>query len=140
MYLLYTTRVVTDTTTYSKEIIMDKKQTMDDLVNRYGMDMKKLIYPLLVLHVIKSHKKASSQEIKSEINRIAGKEVEYQYTSYYRLMSNLEHDRELIEPVELVKEKGPARIYYSLTPKGEELLGRILNEIIYPVIEILPKQ
>ncbi|MEI6237894.1 MAG: PadR family transcriptional regulator, partial [Candidatus Saccharibacteria bacterium] len=100
---------------------MDKKQTMDDLVNRYGMDMKKLIYPLLVLHVIKSHKKASSQEIKSEINRIAGKEVEYQYTSYYRLMSNLEHDRELIEPVELVKEKGPARIYYSLTPKGEEL-------------------
>lgn len=113
---------------------------IQDLLNKHGQEWKELLYPFLILRVINEHKKASSLEIKSQINEWAGKKVEYSYTSYYRLMARLEHEVKLIEPVELKKEKGPARVYYGLTNKGQTLYGELLQQIIIPVQKLLPKE
>lgn len=92
--------------------------------------------PFLVLYIIYKQGKASSTEIKKGLQEIAGKPIEYEYTSYYRMMGDLEHDYKVIEPVELVKEKGPSRIYYGLTPFGEAVLNKIYQEIIKPLHKV----
>jgi len=114
--------------------------TIQELVDKHGQEWKNLLYPFLVLRVINDQKMASSLEIKDEINKLAGQNVAYSYTSYYRLMSRLEHEVELIEPVDLKKDKGPARVYFSLTKKGQKLYNEILHQIIYPVQRLLPKE
>ncbi len=115
-------------------------QSIQELVSKHGQEWKTLLYPLLVLRVINEYKKASSLEIKDEINKLAGQKVEYSYTSYYRLMSRLEHEVGLIEPVDLKKDKGPARVYFGLTVKGRELYGELLKQVIYPIQRLLPKE
>jgi DNA-binding PadR family transcriptional regulator len=115
-------------------------QSVQELVTKHGQEWKSLLYPFLVLRVIKENKTASSLEIKEQINKLAGQKVEYSYTSYYRLMSRLEHEVGLIEPVNVKKEKGPARVYYGLTEKGRQLYGELLTQIIYPVQKLLPKE
>jgi DNA-binding PadR family transcriptional regulator len=115
-------------------------QTIQELVSKHSQEWKALLYPFLVLRVINELKKASSLEIKDEINKLAGQKIEYNYTSYYRLMSRLENEAGLIEPVELKKDKGPARVYYGLTAKGQELYSELLKQVIYPVQRLLPKQ
>lgn len=114
--------------------------TIQELVDKHGQEWKNLLYPFLVLRVINDQKMASSLEIKEEINKLAGQNVAYSYTSYYRLMSRLEHEVGLIEPVDLIKDKGPARVYFSLTQKGQKLYNELLHQIIYPVQRLLPKE
>jgi DNA-binding PadR family transcriptional regulator len=113
-------------------------QTVQELVTRHGQEWKSLLYPFLVLRIISESKKASSFEIKDGINKLAGQKVEYTYTAYYRLMARLEHEAGLIEPVDLIKDKGPARVYYGLTEKGRELYEKLLKQVIYPVQKLLP--
>jgi len=115
-------------------------QTVQELVERHGNEWKNLLYPFLVLRVISENKQASSLEIKDQIKTLAGQRVEYSYTAYYRLMSRLEHEVELIEPVDLKKGKGPVRIYYGLTEKGQELYSELLKQVIFPVRNLLPKE
>lgn len=111
---------------------MTNNVSVDDLFARYIESLKPVLVPVLVLHVIDKHTKASSSELKAELAKIH-KEIEYNYTSYYRLMGKLEHEYHVIEPVEVVKAKGPARIYYGLTPTGKALLGKIRQEVILPL-------
>lgn len=110
---------------------------LDKLFDRYAEKAKPILVPFLVLYIIHKHKKASSSEIKKDLQEIAGKPVEYEYTSYYRMMGDLEHNYKVIEPIELVKEKGPARIYYSLTPFGEAVLKKIYQGIISPLHKVI---
>ena len=134
VYLWYITYVI-------KENIMSKSnQTVQELVDKHGQEWKNLLYPFLVLRVINDNKKASSLEIKEGINKLAGQNVSYSYTSYYRLMSRLEHEVGLIEPVDLIKGNGPARVYYGLSVKGQELYDELLKQVIYPVQGLLPKE
>lgn len=114
--------------------------TIQELVTKHGQEWKSLLYPFLILRVIKENEKASSLEIKDQINKLAGQKVEYSYTAYYRLMARLEHEVALIEPVDLKKDKGPARVYYGLTAKGQELYSELLKQVIYPVQRLLPKE
>lgn len=107
-------------------------KTTQELIDRYSNDWKGVIYPFLVLHVIKEYKKASSLEIKKHVKDKLGKDMEYNYTSYYRLIARLEDELGLIEPVDVKKDKGPARVYYSLTQKGQEVYERVLNQIVTP--------
>lgn len=116
----------------------DKDTSIEELINKHGKALKTLVYPFLVLHTIGSLKKASSVEIIAYIDKISGKKVEYQKNSYYRLIGSMEHDLELIEPIDFIKEKGPARVYYGLTPKGKTLLDRLMLEIYLPLQTILP--
>lgn len=111
-------------------------EQLDKLFNRYAEKTKPLLVPFLVLYIIYKRGKASSIEIKKDLIEIAGKPIEYEYTSYYRMMGNLEHEFKVIEPVEFIKEKGPARVYYSLTPFGEVLMKKIYQEIILPLQKV----
>ena len=113
---------------------------IEELVNRHGKQLKTLVYPFLVLYTIGHLKKASSVEIIDYIENLAGRKVAYQKNSYYRLIGSMEHEFEIIEPVDFIKEKGPARIYYGLTPKGKKLLDKLLKEIYLPLQEMLPKE
>lgn len=116
---------------------MSDKVLVDDLFTRYTESLKPVFFPVFVLHVIAKLGKASSNEIKSELQKFdSGGKIEYNYTSYYRLMGKMEHDYKVIEPCDVVKDKGPARIYYRLTPAGKELLQRIRREIIEPLKKI----
>lgn len=116
----------------------DRNTSIEDLVNKHGQALKNLVYPFLVMYSIGHLKKASSVEIIGQIEEMAGKKVAYQKNSYYRLIGSMEHELELIEPVDFIKEKGPARIYYGLTPKGEKLLDTLLKEIYLPLQKMLP--
>ncbi|MCX6728870.1 MAG: PadR family transcriptional regulator [Candidatus Saccharibacteria bacterium] len=115
-------------------------QSIQELVTKHGQEWKSLLYPFLILRIIKENEKASSLEIKDQINKLAGQKVEYSYTAYYRLMARLEHEAGLIEPIDVKKEKGPARVYFGLTPKGRELYDELLKQVIYPVQRLLPKE
>ena len=117
----------------------DRNTSIEELVNKHGQALKNLVYPFLVLYSVDHLKKASSVEIIQHIENMAGKTVAYQKNSYYRLMSSLEHEFELIEPVDFIKEKGPARVYYGLTPKGKNLLKTLMDEIYLPLQKMLPK-
>ena len=133
VYRLYTIKC-------NRSITMSNPNEIQELLNKYGQEWKEILYPFLILRVINEQKKASSLEIKGQINEWAGQKVEYSYTSYYRLMARLEHEALLIEPVELKKEKGPARVYYGLTEKGQELYNKVLEQIIIPAQKLLPKE
>ena len=111
-------------------------EQLDKIFSRYADKVKPVLVPFLILYIIYKRGKASSTEIKKELEDIAGKTIEYEYTSYYRMMGSLEHESKVIEPVELVKEKGPARIYYSLTSFGEILMKKIYQEIIIPIKKV----
>ena len=118
----------------------EHNESIENLINKHGQALKELVYPFLVLYSIGHLKKASSVEILKQIENMAGKKVAYQKNSYYRLMGRMEHAYELIEPVDFIKEKGPARIYYGLTPKGIKLLKTLMSEIYMPLQKLLPKE
>lgn len=111
-------------------------EQLEEVFNRYANKVKPMLVPFLVVYIIHKRGKASSVEIKEDLEKIAGKSLEYEYTSYYRMIGSLEHELKVIEPVELIKEKGPARIYYSLTPFGISLMKKIYQEIIQPMCKV----
>jgi DNA-binding PadR family transcriptional regulator len=112
--------------------------TVEQGYQRFLNIIKPQLVPYLILYIINEQGKASSLEIKKQLSIIGGREISYQPNSYYRLMSMLEHEAELIEPVDLVKEKGPARIYYSLTPLGNRILKRMYTDVFMPIQKLKP--
>lgn len=110
--------------------------TEPELFERFANQYKPMMVPFMLLYITDKLGKASSMEYKEELEKLAGRKLEYQYTSFYRLLYKMRHEYEVIEEVELVKENGPARVYYSLTPLGKALMKHIYDELIKPIKNI----
>jgi len=106
------------------------------LFERFANQYKPMMVPFMLLYITDKLGKASSVEYKEELEKLAGKRLEYQYTSFYRLIYKMRYEFEVIEEVELVKENGPARIYYGITPLGKSLMKHIYDELIVPIKKI----
>ena len=113
---------------------MDKQ--IDRLFNKYMDQVKPLMVPFLIMYIIHKRGKASSLELKKDLEEIAGRPIKYEYTSFYRLIGKLRYEYKIIVEVDLIKEKGPPRVYYSLTPLGEALMKRIYNQLFVPMHKV----
>jgi len=108
-------------------------EQLDKIFTKYMDQVKPLLVPFLVMYIIHKRGKASSLELKLDLEKIAGRPIEYEYTSFYRLLAKLRHEYEVIVEVDLIKEKGPPRIYYSLTPLGEKVMNKIYENMVLPL-------
>ena len=88
------------------------------------------------MSIIERNGSASRQEIKDEIFRLTRGTVEFDGTSHDRHVSRLEKTFGLIEPLRKAKDR--ARVPYGLTEKGKRLYSQSLEQVIYPLGDILP--
>lgn len=109
------------------------EEASEILVERFGETIKIGFGALIVLWLIKEQKKVSSKEIKETLRDFFNGELEYNYTSFYRLLNRLRDEFKLIKEVERRKARGPSRIYYSLTPLGKLVLKKLIPRYIVPL-------
>ena len=117
-------------------IRMSKEPTVDVLLNRFSEEVQSVFYPFFVLSIIERNGSASRQEIKDEIFRLTRGTIELEVTSHNRWIGRLEKTFRLIEP--LGKERDPSVVHYGLTEKGKRLYSEALEQVIYPLGDILP--
>ncbi len=116
-----------------KEMPFNLEEQSEILVERFQETMKNSFGALIVLWSIEKRKRASSKEIKEDLRDFFRGGLEYNYTSFYRLLSRLRDDFKLIKEVEREKAKGPERIYYSLTPLGKLVLKKTISRCVTPL-------
>lgn len=116
-----------------KKTTFNMEETSEILVERFGETIKIGFGALVVLWLIEKQKKASSKEIKETLRDFFNGELEYNYTSFYRLLGRLRDEFKLIKEVERRKARGPSRIYYSLTPLGKLVLKKLTLRYIAPL-------
>lgn len=107
------------------------------LVERFEDGIKNGFGAVFILHSIDKHQKASSQEMKEELDRTFKGALNYNYTAFYRLVARLRDEFALIQETQRVPAKGADRIYYCLTPLGKTVLNKIIERHITPLASLL---
>ncbi|MAV34744.1 MAG: hypothetical protein CMJ59_04725 [Planctomycetaceae bacterium] len=115
---------------------MAQEPTVEVLLNRFRNELQSVFYPFFVVSIIERNSSANRQEIKEQIASLTGGTIEMEVASHNRLIGRLEKTFRLIEPSG--RESDPSLVRYRLTQKGKRLYSESLNQIIYPLSDILP--
>ncbi len=107
------------------------------LTTHFANQMKDGFGVIVILYTIDKYGKASSREIKSELQKTFGDKMNYNYTSFYRVLSKLKTTYKVIEEKERIRETGPDRIYYCLTPVGKLVWANIRDEYVKPLSQLI---
>lgn len=107
--------------------------TSKQLISHFASQIKDGFGVIVILYSIDKYGKASSKEIKKELQKAFGDKITYNYTSFYRVLKKLKITYKVIEEKERVKESGPDRIYYSLTPVGKLVWQDIRDNYVKPL-------
>jgi DNA-binding PadR family transcriptional regulator len=116
--------------------LMDERiseERVSELLERFEKGTKDGFGAVLVLYSIYKRKEASSKEIRKDFKEFFPKSLDYNYTSFYRLLAKLKDVYNLITESGKKKSKGPPRLYYSLTPLGKIILQKIFSLYINPL-------
>jgi len=106
------------------------------LAERFEKGVKNGFGAVVIMYSINKRHNASSQEIRKDLKEMFPKSMEYNYTSFYRLLGKLRDELKLIRESERRKAKGPERIYYSLTPLGKLVLKKIFHRYLKPLANL----
>ena len=114
---------------------MRKVPTAAVLLNRFGQELNKVLYPFFIVMVIARNGSATRQEIWDEIFALTQGAFPCELDSHSRQMSRLEKTFQLIELVQKPRDATVAR--YRLTDKGQKLYSESLTKLIEPLKEML---
>lgn len=88
------------------------------LISRFDKEIKGSLITLLILLIIKQNNKTYGYEIKKFLKELIPMDEFLPDSSLYTILRSLQNRYELIE-----SEQGETKVYYSITPKGEEELN-----------------
>jgi DNA-binding PadR family transcriptional regulator len=112
------------------------QQKVDGLTSHFRKSIKNGFGSMIILYSINKRGSASSKEIQQDMEETFSSNLEYRYTSFYRLLSRLRDEFYLIEESHRESSNGPDRIYYQLTKLGEEVFNNIMEMFINPLSKI----
>jgi len=115
---------------------LNSEEQSELLVERFEKGIKDGFGAVLILYYIHQRKHSSSKEIRADLMQNFPESMQYNYTSFYRLLGRLRDEFSLIKEKERKKAKGPDRIYYTLTQLGETVLRKIFDRYLKPLSEL----
>ena len=114
---------------------MRKEPTAAVLLNRFGQELNRVLYPFFIVMIIARNGSATRQEIWDEIFTLTHGAFPCELDSHSRQMSRMEKTFRLIEPAQRTRDAMAAR--YRLTDKGQRLYSESLTKFIEPLKEML---